>query len=204
MDTGALGTVPHIKTHFSGNVAGRYKPRHCHIAPCESPAGGLAGSGIHSTDAITHLAGAITEVYAVTTKREHELDMDDTTMVTFKLASGAVAPLLTITASTPTWRIVFYGTRGKARAGVAADRRGAETLEVSLVTGDRRPATGSPAAMHPSTSNAPSSKPSRTPSRDARLTPSRPTSCLTALPPSRQCRSPPRAARCSRSRAVTR
>ena len=138
VDTGALGTVPHIKTHFSGNVAGRYKPRHCHIAPCESPAGGLAGSGIHSTDAITHLAGAITEVYAVTTKREHELDMDDTTMVTFKLASGAVAPLLAITASTPTWRIVFYGTKGKARAGVAADRRGAETLRVSLVTGDRQ------------------------------------------------------------------
>lgn len=144
VDSGALGTVLHIETHFSGNVAGRYKPGHWRIAPGESPAGGLAGSGIHSIDTIIHLAGAITEVYAVSTKRVHEFDMDDTTMVTFKLASGAVASLLTITATTPTWRIVVYGTKGKAQADGAAERRGSETLEVSMITGDRQSRTYAP------------------------------------------------------------
>ena len=141
VDSGALGTVLHIETHFSGNVAGRYEPGHWRIAPGESPAGGLAGSGIHSIDTIIHLAGAITEVYAVSTKRVHAFDMDDTTMVTFKLASGAVASLLTITATTPTWRIVVYGTKGKAQVDGAADRRGTETLEVSMITGDRQSRT---------------------------------------------------------------
>jgi predicted dehydrogenase len=144
VDNGALGTVLHIETHFSGNVAGRYQAGHWRIAPGESPAGGLAGSGIHSIDTIIHLAGAITEVYAVSTRRVHSFDMDDTTMVTFKLASGAVASLLTITATAPTWRVTVFGTKGKAQADGAADRRGTETLEVSLTSGDRQARTYAP------------------------------------------------------------
>ena len=138
IDSGALGTVLHVETHFSGNVAGRYKPGHWRIAPGESPAGGLAGSGIHAIDTIIHLAGLITRVYAVSTRRVHAFDMDDTTMVTFNLASGAVASLLTITATTPTWRIVVYGTKGKAQADGAAERRGSETLEIAMISGDRQ------------------------------------------------------------------
>jgi predicted dehydrogenase len=136
VDGGELGTVLHVETHFSGNVAGRYAPGHWRIAPGESPAGGLAGSGIHQIDTIIHLAGSITEVFAVSTKRVHDFDMDDTTMVTFRLASGAVASLLTITATAPTWRIVVFGTKGKAQADGAADRRGSETLEVTMLSGD--------------------------------------------------------------------
>jgi predicted dehydrogenase len=135
-DSGELGTVLHIETHFSGNVAGRYAPGHWRIAPGESPAGGLAGSGIHQIDAIIHLAGPIKEVFAVSTKRVHGFDMDDTTMATFRLASGAVASLLTITATAPTWRIVVFGTKGKAQADGAAERRGSETLEVTMLSGD--------------------------------------------------------------------
>lgn len=138
IDGGGLGTVLHIETHFSGNVAGRYRPGMWRIAPGESPAGGLAGSGIHQIDAIIHLAGPITEVYAVSTRRVHSFEMDDTTMVTFRLASGAVASLLTITATAPLWRITVFGTKGRAQAEGAADRRGSETLEVTLLSGDRQ------------------------------------------------------------------
>jgi predicted dehydrogenase len=136
VDSGALGTVLHIETHFSGNVAGRYAPGHWRIAPGESPAGGLAGSGIHQIDTIIHLAGLIREVYAVSTRRVHAFDMDDTTMVTFRLASGAVASLLTITATAPLWRITVFGTQGRAQAEGAAERRGSETLQVELTSGD--------------------------------------------------------------------
>jgi predicted dehydrogenase len=136
VDSGALGTVLHIETHFSGNVAGRYAPGHWRIAPGESPAGGLAGSGIHQIDTIIHLAGPIREVYAVSTRRVHAFDMDDTTMVTFRLASGAVASLLTITATAPLWRVTVFGTQGRAQAEGAAERRGSETLQVELTSGD--------------------------------------------------------------------
>lgn len=138
VESGELGTVLHIETHFSGNVAGRYRPGMWRIAPGESPAGGLAGSGIHQIDAIIHLAGPITEVFAVSTRRVHSFEMDDTTMVTFRLASGAVGSLLTMTATAPLWRITVFGTKGRAQAEGAADRRGTETLEVVLLTGDRQ------------------------------------------------------------------
>jgi predicted dehydrogenase len=136
VDAGTLGTVLHIEAHFSGNVAGRYAPGHWRIAPGESPAGGLAGSGIHHIDAIIHLAGPIAEVFAVTTRRVHDVPMDDTTMVTFRLASGAIASLLCITATIPTWRLVVFGTKARAVVEGAADRRGTETLDVAFLNGD--------------------------------------------------------------------
>jgi predicted dehydrogenase len=144
VDAGELGTILHIETHFSGNVAGRYAPGSWRIAPGESPAGGLAGSGIHQIDAIIHLAGPITQIYAVTTRRVHSFPMDDTTIVTFNLASGGVASLFTLTATAPTWRIVVFGTRGKAQADGVADRRGSETLEVTKTNGDRQTRTYAP------------------------------------------------------------
>lgn len=133
---GTLGTVLHVETHFSGNVAGRYRAGMWRVAPGESPAGGLAGSGIHQIDAIIHLAGPITEVHAVSTRRVHAFEMDDTTMVTFRLASRAVASLLTITATASTYRITVFGTRGKAELNGAAEQRGSETLDVTFVNGD--------------------------------------------------------------------
>jgi predicted dehydrogenase len=136
--SGALGTVLHIETHFSGNVAGRYRPGMWRIAPGESPAGGLAGSGIHQIDAIINLAGPISEVHAVSTRRVHSFEMDDTTMVTFRLASGAVASLLTITATAPLWRITVFGTNGRAQVEGAAEQRGSETMEITLLSGDRQ------------------------------------------------------------------
>jgi predicted dehydrogenase len=136
IESGALGTVLHIEAHFSGNVAGRYGAGHWRIAPGESPAGGLAGSGIHHIDAIIHLAGPITQVFGVTTRRVHDFPMDDTTMVTFRLASGAVASLLCVTATVPTWRLVAFGTKARAEVEGAADRRGTETLKVVFLNGD--------------------------------------------------------------------
>jgi predicted dehydrogenase len=44
---GELGTVLHIDTNFSGNAAGRSAANSWRVAEGESPAGGLAGSGIH-------------------------------------------------------------------------------------------------------------------------------------------------------------
>lgn len=135
IEAGALGTLLHIETNFSSDMTGRYQAGHWRIAPGESPAGGLAGSGIHHIDGIIYLAGPIAEVFAVSCRRVHDVPLDDTTVVTMRLASGATASLLMITATAPTYRIVAYGTKGKAEINGDAARRGSETMVVTLTDG---------------------------------------------------------------------
>jgi predicted dehydrogenase len=142
---GDLGTVLHIETNFSGNTVGRYTREMWRVAPGESPAGGLAGSGIHHIDTIIHLEGPITEVYAMSTRRVHDVPLDDTTSVLFRLASGATASLLTMTATVPVYRIQVFGTRGSAEVRGQAETRGSETLEiVCLGSGERETRTYEP------------------------------------------------------------
>jgi predicted dehydrogenase len=128
---GELGTILHVETNFSGNVTGRFQSNSWRLAPGESPAGGLAGSGIHHIDAIIHLAGPISEVFALTSRRVHEIAMDDTTAVMFRLASGATASLLTMTATASLFRIQVFGTLGRAEID------GAETLVVTRLDGSQ-------------------------------------------------------------------
>ena len=135
IDAGVLGTVLHIETNFSGNAIGRYSPDTWRLAPGESPAGGLAGSGIHHIDAIIYLQGPIEDVHAITRRRIHDVPLDDTTMVSFRLKSGATASLLTITATVPTYRIQVFGTKAKAEINGMAERRGSETMEVTRMDG---------------------------------------------------------------------
>ena len=135
LQAGELGTLLHVETHFSGNAVGRYTKEMWRVAPGESPAGGLAGSGIHQIDAIVHLAGRITQVFAVSVARIHDVPLDDTTVVIFRLADGGTASLLTFTATAPTYRIQAFGTRAKAQLDGRSDKRGTETLMVTTVDG---------------------------------------------------------------------
>lgn len=135
---GELGTVLHTETHFSSNLVGRYPTDSWRVAEGESPAGGLAGSGIHHIDALIYLDSPIVEVFAWTSRRVQDLPIDDKTSVMFKLASGSTASLLTITATAPTYRIEVFGTKAKAELTGDAGVRGSETLEVTELDGCRR------------------------------------------------------------------
>lgn len=137
LDAGEFGTVLHVETHFSGNAVGRYSKEAWRVAPGESPAGGLAGSGIHQIDAIIHLVAPITEVYAVTRARIHDVALDDTTIVTFQLRDGATATLTTLTATAPTYRIQLFGTKAKAQIDGLAEKRGSEVMVITTVSGER-------------------------------------------------------------------
>jgi predicted dehydrogenase len=137
VEAGRLGKILHVETHFSSNSVGRYPPGSWRVAEGESPAGGLAGSGIHQIDTIIHLAGPIAEVFAWTARRVHEVPFDDTTAVLFRLASGGSAALTTITATAATYRVVVFGTAGKAELDGDAAVRGSETLTVTGVDGAR-------------------------------------------------------------------
>lgn len=136
IDSGSLGTILHIETNFSGNTVGRYNKEAWRVAPGESPAGGLAGSGIHQIDTIIYLLGPITEVYAVSVARIHEVPLDDTTVVTFRMKNGATASLLTMTATPATYRVQVFGTEAKVQIDGAAERRGSETMQITTVAGE--------------------------------------------------------------------
>ncbi|MCA3610945.1 MAG: Gfo/Idh/MocA family oxidoreductase [Methylobacterium sp.] len=137
IEAGELGTILHIETNFSGNAVGRYTKEAWRVAPGESPAGGLAGSGIHQIDAVIHLVAPITEVYAVSVARIHDVPLDDTTVITFRLADGATASLLTMTATAATYRLQIFGTKAKVQIDGAAEKRGSETMEITSVSGER-------------------------------------------------------------------
>ena len=133
IEEGRLGKVLHIETHFSANLVGRYAKDSWRVSTDESPAGGLAGSGIHHIDAIIHLDSAIASVFAWTSRRVPDMPLDDTTAVLFRLQSGASASLLTVTATAQTFRIVVFGTKGKAEIDGPAD----DAIVVTALDGSR-------------------------------------------------------------------
>jgi predicted dehydrogenase len=129
IEAGELGEILHIESNFSGNAANRYAVDHWRVAPGESPAGGMAGAGIHMIDAIIHLAGPITGVTAMSSRRVLDVPLDDTTAVIFTLASGASASLTTIMATASTFRIQVFGSRG------SVELRGSTRLEITSLEG---------------------------------------------------------------------
>lgn len=111
---GDLGTVLHMEANFSGNVVGRYLEGMWRSDASESPAGGLAGSGIHMIDLMIGYAGPITSVHAVSSRRVAELPVDDTMVAIFRFAAGGSAVLSCVTASTSCFRLKVFGTGGSA------------------------------------------------------------------------------------------
>jgi predicted dehydrogenase len=136
--------VLHIATNFSGNAVGRYSKDAWRIAPGESPAGGLAGSGIHHIDAIIFLQGLIEDVYAITCRRIHDVPLDDTTVVSFRMKAGSTASLLTMTATVATYRIEVFGTKGKVEINGLAEARTSDTMAISLTDGTHSERTYAP------------------------------------------------------------
>ena len=112
-------------------MGARYTPDMWRVDPVESPAGGMAGSGIHVIDTMIHLLGPISEVQAQSYRLVHEIEMDDTTSMLFRFSSGATGYLTAMTATAPIFRIQVFGDKGWA------ELRGEETLEINPVEGDR-------------------------------------------------------------------
>ena len=131
IDDGTLGKIINIEGNMSGHVGDRYKSGMWRVDRQESPAGGLAGSGIHVIDTMIHLIGPIAEVQAQSYRLVHEIEFDDTTNMLFRFASGATGYLVAMTATAPTFRIQVFGDRG------AAELRGETVLEFVPVSGEK-------------------------------------------------------------------
>lgn len=130
LDEGRLGTLLCIEGNFSGNVQGRYQPSQWRANQDESPAGGLAGAGIHTIDLMIHLAGPIVRVAAQSARRALDVEMDDTTSALFEFKSGAQGSLVCLMATTSDFRLKVFGSKG------SVELTGERTLRFQPVNGD--------------------------------------------------------------------
>ena len=109
---GDLGRILHVEGNMSGHVGTRYTSDMWRVDPVESPAGGLAGSGIHVIDIMIHLLGPIAAVTAQSDRLVHQVELDDTTSMLFRFENRATGYLTAMTATMPIFRIQVFGEKG--------------------------------------------------------------------------------------------
>lgn len=113
-DAGRLGTVLHCEgtmTAPNGLFLSRDSWR---VRPEQSPAGGMAGLGIHMVDGMIDLIGEIAEVTCLSHHRAVPSGADDTTAILLRFANGATGYVSCMTATAPTYRFCIYGSGGTA------------------------------------------------------------------------------------------
>jgi predicted dehydrogenase len=121
LEAGGFGTLLHMESNFSSPSATKWSGDHWRASREESPAGGLAGLGIHMIDLITRLGGPARSVVGLSRRRALEIDIDDTTSALIDLSSGATAYLGTLCAAPFTIFFNIYGTKANAFAQVDAN-----------------------------------------------------------------------------------
>ena len=111
---GALGTILHAETNFCGSSALRFQPGSWRADRTESPAGGMGAMGIHMVDTLIGMFGRIEKVHCWSLRRATQVDVDDTTSMLFGFENGMTGYLATHAATTPTQRILVFGSKGTA------------------------------------------------------------------------------------------
>ena len=109
---GAIGKLRFLEGHFSGPANYQIAPGNWRASALESPAGAMTARGCHILDAMVQLAGLVTEVRALSERRQIEIDVDDTTAAVLRFTSGASGMLTTLHASTLLWRLHAFGEKG--------------------------------------------------------------------------------------------
>ena len=121
LEAGDFGTILHLESNFSVPSALGYTADRWRANRIESPAGGLAGLGVHMIDLMCWLAGPVAGVSAQAKRRAVSVDMDDTTSALFEFASGPTGYLGTSMACPNTSFLNLYGTKANAFAQVDAN-----------------------------------------------------------------------------------
>lgn len=134
IEAGEFGQVLHIETNFSAPAARRWTNQHWRASRMESPAGGLAGMGVHMIDLFTFLGGPVVRTLANAKRQVLDIDLEDTTSALFDLASGATSYLGSVCAAPFTVICNVYGTAANAFAHVDADE-----LRVQPLGGQLKP-----------------------------------------------------------------
>ncbi|MGH8686754.1 MAG: Gfo/Idh/MocA family protein [Burkholderiales bacterium] len=129
---GEIGRLRHLESHFSGPPSYQTEAGNWRSNQRESPGGSMTARGVHVLDAMVHLAGLATEVYAASERLEHDFDVDDTTSCLLRFAGGATGTLATLHAATRFYRLAVFGSKG------ALELRGDTELDVYDLEGNVR------------------------------------------------------------------
>jgi predicted dehydrogenase len=131
IDGGELGTLLHVETNFSANLApmaaGAWRN-----SRDESPAGGMTSLGIHAVDALIHLCGPVAEADARSKRRAVEFDFDDTTCALLDFENGMTGYLGSMAAGGRLWFVRVFGDKGWV------ELRGTEQLVVCDADGNQK------------------------------------------------------------------
>lgn len=112
VEAGELGTILHIDGNQStdlGMAKGAWRD-----SRAESPAGGMTSLGIHALDCMIHMGGPVAEIDAFSARRAIGYDIDDTTAVLLRFASGATGTLVTLASGARIWHLRVAGSEGWA------------------------------------------------------------------------------------------
>lgn len=112
LESGAIGTVLHVEANMSSNAGTAYAPGMWRASRAESPAAGMAGSGIHMADAMLWHFGRIAEVHALSAQRVLRGELDDVASMLFRFENGMTGYLGALSATAPTWRFQVFGSAG--------------------------------------------------------------------------------------------
>lgn len=129
---GEIGRLRHLEGNFSGPPGYQTEPGNWRSNQVESPGGSMTARGCHLLDAMVHLAGLATGVFAASERLQHEIDVDDTTSCLLRFAGGATGTLATLHAAARFYRLAAFGSKG------ALELRGDTELDVSDLEGKVR------------------------------------------------------------------
>jgi predicted dehydrogenase len=112
--SGKIGDVLHVEATHSGPTGYNLDTSSWRSTRAEAPAGGMTARGIHTLDAMIQIAGLVRSVYAFSDKRKvpADVDMDDTTSMLLKFASGATGSLSTVFVTADLYRVHVFGSKG--------------------------------------------------------------------------------------------
>jgi predicted dehydrogenase len=111
---GALGRLLHAEANFSGPSAEQHAVSSWRASRDESPWGGMTGKGLHMSDLMISCVGPIAEVDARSLRQLKTTELDDTTLMLLRFASGATGCLATLTGTPDEWRLQLFGSKGWA------------------------------------------------------------------------------------------
>jgi predicted dehydrogenase len=111
---GALGTILHVEGTMTAPNGLFLKPDSWRVDPRQSPAGGMAGLGIHMVDSMVDLFGPIAHVTCQSLHRATPSGAQDTTSVLLGFVDGMTGYVSCMTATSPTYRFCVYGSGGVA------------------------------------------------------------------------------------------
>jgi predicted dehydrogenase len=116
VEAGTFDSILHAEANFSAASALGYTAASWRANRVESPAGGLAGLGIHMIDALIALLGPVARLACQAKRRAVTVDIDDTTSALLEFKAGYTGYLGTQCAAPYSNFLRIYGTGASAEA----------------------------------------------------------------------------------------